>query len=811
MKAHPLVVALSFTLAATAAAFTVAAAGSQPALDLGVTWWMLAPAFLVAERFVSHVELRNQVFSISLSEAVLLIAVLTLAPELVVAARLLGSAPAIIHRRASFEKAFFNLALFALEASMAAVLFHRVFGSPEGNNSIWGLGALAVLVPVLVIAAIVAGLISKLDAERPPQLLVRMLVVQLATTSLALSLTVIGAAAVLDSATNIAYLLVIVTGTALALRAQTATAQRASNLQSIGRFSAQLIGLANTKDVLQVALEEAATVMRATDAAVLDVSNDRVEPVVLESTNDSEALVNRLTDLISDPIESAILLSDLDGFVDDDLDGVVAPLTVGGRRSLFVVWGASTEIGGFDADGVSLFESVVAQVQVALSRSVLIDQLEHDAHHDALTKLPNRRGFVAQTSEAGSDGALLMLDLDRFKDINDTLGHPTGDRALQLVASRLASVQGTTAILARLGGDEFALFDPEHGTIEAAAALAERLIAAIEQPIVFDDLSLRLGVSIGVALAPIDGNDAETLMGRADQALHESKRQQVGWQFYDRERDTNDPRRLDLLSSLRQAVSAQELDVWYQPKIRISNGEVVGAEALARWQHPRYGFVPPDEFIALAEGAGLMRDLTDAVFQRVVTDLQAWGDEGPASVAVNLSTRNLLDEQLPQRLDEMIQLAGLGRDRIAFEVTETSMMLDRDRVAGLLGELHHHLGFDIAIDDYGTGYSSLAYLRELPVNQLKIDRAFVTNLDLDEANEVIVRSTIDLGHNLGLTIVAEGVEREEELMLLGDLGCEFAQGYFISRPLPADQFLDWMRRPATQNTFTVRGASSTAE
>lgn len=810
MKPEPLVVGLGLAMACSAAVLTIATVGSQPALDLGTRWWILAPAFLIAERFVSHVELRNQVFSMSLSEAVLLIAVLTLAPEMVIAARLLGSAPAIITRRMHPEKLLFNIALFAFEASMASALFHLVFGSPREDAWAWGLGALSVLVSVVTIAAIVAGLISRLDTNRPQRLLVKMLVVQVATTSLALSLTVIGVAAVVESASNAGYLLVVLTGTAFALRSQTATTQRASDFQNVGRFSAQLLGLGSTKDVLQVALEEAVVVMRASNAAVLDASNERSEPVVLEATNDIEALMPRLTNLTSGPVESATLLSDLDGYADGDPDGLVAPLIVAGRQSRLVVWGSSTEIGGFDARSVSLFESMAGQVQVALSRAGLIDQLEHDAHHDALTKLLNRRGFVAQTSGELSCGALFMLDLDRFKDINDTLGHPTGDRALELVAARLDGVRTSDAILARFGGDEFALFDPHCMSADEAIAVAEGLIAAIEQPIVFDDLSLRLGVSIGVALAPIDGEDASSLLSHADQALHEAKRQQIGWQFYDRERDTNDPRRLDLLSGLRDAVNAREFDVWYQPKIRIADGAVIGAEALARWQHPRYGFVPPDEFIALAEGAGLMRDLTDAVFQRVVNDLQAWGDEGPASVAVNLSTRNLLDEQLPRRLDDMIQLAGIGRDRIAFEVTETSMMLDRDRVAGLLGELHYDLGFDIAIDDYGTGYSSLAYLRELPVNQLKIDRAFVTNLDLDEANEVIVRSTIDLGHNLGLTIVAEGVEREEELQLLGTLGCEYAQGYYISRPLPADRFIDWMRHSVNQTAVATQGPSSTA-
>lgn len=274
--------------------------------------------------------------------------------------------------------------------------------------------------------------------------------------------------------------------------------------------------------------------------------------------------------------------------------------------------------------------------------------------------------------------------------------------------------------------------------------------------------------------------------------MHLAKRRQSGWAFYRSEDDTNSPRRLELLASLRPAIEAAELEVWYQPKVRTETGAVVGLEALARWQHPRFGFVPPDEFIELAENAGLMRDLTEFVLSRVMADTAQRCARGLLlPVAVNLSTRNLLDDTLVDRLTELLTVNGIDATLISFEVTETAMMIDRERVIGVLQSIRDR-GFDLAVDDFGTGYSSLAYLRDLPIDELKIDRVFVTDVDIDSSNERIVRSTVELAHGFGLRVVAEGVERPGGLQTLRAIGCDEVQGYLIARPLPNDRLDRWL-------------------
>ncbi len=304
-------------------------------------------------------------------------------------------------------------------------------------------------------------------------------------------------------------------------------------------------------------------------------------------------------------------------------------------------------------------------------------------------------------------------------------------------------------MLGRLGGDEFAVFDPSCQNVHQAALLAKRLIDAIEQPIGFADVTLQVGASIGVALAPVNGNDLTILMKRADSAMYRAKHGQLGWEFYHPEDDKNAPRRLELLSALRDAIDARELEVWYQPKLSVDDRQIVGAEALARWNHSRYGQIPANEFIELAEGSGLMRELTNAILERVAADMERWNASGTGlPVAVNLSARNLLDQSLPQRVANLLDLGGVDPGLLSFEITETAIMLDRHRVAALLREFSA-LGISLAIDDYGTGYSSLAHLRELPLNVLKIDRSFVRDLDLDADNEIIVRSMINLAHSLG--------------------------------------------------------------
>ena len=420
--------------------------------------------------------------------------------------------------------------------------------------------------------------------------------------------------------------------------------------------------------------------------------------------------------------------------------------------------------------------------------------LQYQATHDALTGLSNRNFFIdhlrAEILSAegrNKPSALLLMDLDRFKEINDTIGHDNGDLLIKSATDRLKAVVGSSGIIARLGGDEFAVF-LTNGDRAAAVTLARDIMKAFEKPFILDDLPITSEVSIGIALFPEHG---DFLIRRAEVAMYLAKEEKTGYAVYAPEKDTYSPERLILLTDLRHAIEENELYLAYQPKIDIQSRAVNGVEALVRWQHPRLGLVPPDQFIGLAERTGLIKPLTLWVLNEALRQRHLWRQEGIAlSVAVNLSARNL-EPTLPEQISALLRSYDLPSEALQIEITEGSIMRDPVHAREILNHLSE-LGIKIAIDDFGTGYSSLAYLSKLPVDQIKIDRSFVMNLTADENAAVIVRSTIDLGHQLELEVIAEGVENEEIINRLRALGCDCAQGYYISRPLKAPELTTWL-------------------
>src|SRR5450759_3483431 len=421
-------------------------------------------------------------------------------------------------------------------------------------------------------------------------------------------------------------------------------------------------------------------------------------------------------------------------------------------------------------------------------------QAIHDSMHDALTGLPNRTLLADRLSQAlraarrdGTTAALLLIDLDRFKEINDTFGHHCGDLLLTQVGPRLTAVLREVDAVARLGGDEFAVLLPD---ITAAIGVADKLRAALESPFHIEGfdvegfdvegLDLDVEASVGVVLSGEHGADATTLQQRADIAMYVAKSQNLGVFAYDPVVDGHSPAKLALLGDLRRALGRNELVLHYQPKVSISTGDGIGAEALVRWQHPDRGLVPPDDFIPLAEHTGLIGPLTRHVLDSALGQIRAWADAGrPLQVAVNLSARNLLDERLPAMVAELLTVHGVPAALLELEVTEPG------RAQRLLEQLAR-LGVAISVDDFGAGYTSLGQLKDLPVSELKVDRSFVTTMTQDRSNALIVHSVVDLGHNLGLTIVAEGVETAEALTALAGVGCDVAQGYHLARPMPVD-------------------------
>jgi diguanylate cyclase (GGDEF)-like protein len=383
----------------------------------------------------------------------------------------------------------------------------------------------------------------------------------------------------------------------------------------------------------------------------------------------------------------------------------------------------------------------------------------------------------------------MLMDLDHFKEINDTLGHHQGDRLLQEVAARLRSTLRESDTVARLGGDEFGVL--LHGVADPARAarVAETLLERLHEPFAVDATTLQVGGSMGVACHPAHGDDVETLIQRADIAMYAAKESSAGHAVFDASQDHHSPRRLALAAELRGAIERSQLVLAYQPKAELQSGRIVGVEALARWEHPRLGTLNPSEFVPIAEQTGLIIALTASVLDAALERLAAWRALGhDVSVAVNLSARSFLDSGLADEIPALLAARGVPPERLELEITESMLMHDPVRARATLERLAA-IGVRLSVDDFGTGYSSLAHLKRLPVDTLKIDKSFVLDMAENGADEAIVRSMIELAHNLGMRVVAEGVESAATWMRLAALGCDLAQGFHLSRPLPADGLL----------------------
>ena len=410
---------------------------------------------------------------------------------------------------------------------------------------------------------------------------------------------------------------------------------------------------------------------------------------------------------------------------------------------------------------------------------------------------------LAMGRRNGTGSAVLLMDLDSFKEVNDTLGHHNGDRLLQEVSQRLQGTLRETDTLARLGGDEFAVLLPvaDKGSAESAA---HRLLESLHTAIDVQGLSVAVDASVGIAVAPTDGNSAQELLQRADVAMYLAKERREGVAVYSAELDTYSPDRLTLLSELRNAIEDEQLDLYFQPKGDVASGRLVGFEALLRWQHPVRGLITPEVFIPLAEHTGLIRELTPWVLRRALAAAQQWDDQDrQLPVAINVSVRNIVDDNFPDVVAGLLEDSQFPPSLLVLEITESSLMSDPNAALAVLRRLKT-LGIQLSIDDYGSGYSSLAYLQQLPVDELKIDRSFIRFVAEREKDRAIVRTTVELGHNLGLTVVAEGVEDAAVWDTLAGLHCDQLQGFYLSRPLPEAAVAGWIqayqtRRPPSQS------------
>ncbi len=811
---EPRVVARIFALATVVATACVAATLLLPDLTFSTRpapWWVLplvAIAFGVAEKTVFHFEFRREAISFSLSEVPTAFALVYLAPGPAIAARIIGSLAVISFQwRSRYFKLIFNAAVFALEMAIAYQVVRFAVGRWPGS----GVALLVALVPAAALATITGSLLITIAIALVEGNVRERLAGELRLSARMAPVNALVAAAVV-APTLISPWLVLLSATPLIafwglMQSYGRLEQRFRDLDDLHGFVGRVGHSLNLNDVATAAVNDIANLLRVQRAAVIVFGSDhRLRasvgtelPELPESADDIrwvDVLCLRRSQLLSVADCSALGFTGL-----AEIGGALcAPVRDGESVVGFIVVAERVGAQGhFRSTDIERLQTLSEQIAPNLRKALLHHRLEFEARHDALTGLPNRSSFeriveselaIDRTSAADEVAVVMMMDLDRFKEVNDTLGHHAGDVVLNNFAQRIKGLLGPNDVLARLAGDEFALL--AFRDLEAIHQMAEQLVDEARQPILIDGLDVVVTMSIGVAPVIGDVRDASTLLRQADIAMYTAKSRHTGYEVYSPEIDRRTPARLSMLGDLRNALERLDLQVFLQPKVDLASGTVIGVEALARWAHPRRGWVSPEDFVPLAEETGLIKQLTDQVLEESVAQLQRLRGLGHhLGLAVNLSTHDLLDELLPERVMRHLDRHDVDPTLLTLEITESSLLIDAPRARNTINRLNQH-GIRLSVDDFGTGYSSLSYLRHLPVSELKIDRSFVANVLFEEQDEVIVRSIIDLGHNLGMQVVAEGVETDEVLNRLKGFDCDVAQGFGICRPVPLDSFVAWL-------------------
>ncbi len=809
--------------AGTALLYVTQLQGLKPAgRDRPELWVVVALGVWAA--FAQPVPVRNRQFSLSvaLSEIPALVGVVFLAPGPALLAISCGHLAASAQRRLRPIKALTNWLLYVAGVALGILVYDRTIGrySPTSAHG-WAVTVLTIALINAVDLCLLLVLMAVVDPRwrRPP---LRSIGLQGGAGVAVCSGGGLVAVSLIWANTWGVVLFIAIAGAAdLAYRSTMISGQRYANLEKLYEFTRTLGSLVEAHDVIAMVLEEARAMVSAGSAELVVPLEARADGLAVRCTltGDGPAQIEQRSpfsplDIIA--CERGALMFGDGSKPEDDVviamaerglkEAMVAPLQrADPGAGYLLVTDRAFRHEGFKGADLRFFEALAANAGVALRSSKLLEQLrqeaavrQYQAQHDALTGLPNRALFVEQLAEALGESptesrvAVMLIDLDGFKEVNDTLGHHTGDAVLQAVAQRLAPLSAPNNLVARLGGDEFSVLLRDAPEDETIAVMADQVVDLIGQPLGVEGLLLDVRASLGVAVSAPLSQDASGLLRHADIAMYAAKGAGGGSHFYDRAEDHSTLRRLRLATELRRAIERNDLDVWYQPVVELGTGAVVSCEALLRWSHDQFGPISPVEFIPVAESAGLIDQLTWWVLETALLQAKTWRESFPGlSVAVNLSARSLMSLDISLRVDQALQSAAVAPTALTLELTESSAMADPQSSERALRDLQA-LGVNLSIDDYGTGFSSLSRLKHLPFQELKIDRSFVKEMIYNRGDEAIVRSTIELARNLGRTVTAEGVEDQATLQHLQSLGCHAAQGFFLARPLPAPQCEAWL-------------------
>jgi diguanylate cyclase (GGDEF)-like protein len=795
---------------------------NQPiTLSGDVVLLLLIAGFCLAELGLVHVEFRRQAYSYALAGLPLAMGLAFCGPRQVVGARIVGSLIAFLIQRPAAVKIVYNVTAYAFEAALDGFLLHLAWGTGHHLDLPHSLALAATVAAVdLLIGCLVLVVIKSqgatVDRTQIQSVLLPALAFSLTSTTLALmslitlmhgwlGVTLLSLSAVMAGVGHYSYQMLHRRHQALALVHDFVEHSKAAD--NLDELAARL--LTRTRRLLAAARTEVA-VFGDNEIFWLGVGEDDVLQTMPVAAGSPDWLLRRVLEQDEAILVKARTRDDglrrwLHTHAATEAMVVPLPLSEESRRGLLIVFDRLGEAQSFTAEDLTLLQTLAGHMSVALQNTQLVQRLRHEATHDVLTGLANRALLADNLDHAlaaPGRSAVMMLDLDRFKEVNDALGHPVGDELLKVIASRLTELLPPDATVARLGGDEFAILVPAADAYVETRILrlADQLLSVIGEPIELPDATLVTQASLGIAIAAT-GETAADVLRHADTAMYAAKNTHNRVVLYSAELDRGRAEKLALLADLQIALTRGELEMHYQPQLALDTGRITGVEALVRWQHPRLGLLGPDAFIPIAESGGLIDKLTLIVLEQATTQCQQWRDMGlDLSVAVNLSARNVTSPLICAAVTEALAHSVLPPDRLILEITESSIMGDPAQTVPALNSLIA-LGVSLSLDDFGTGYSSLAYLQRLPVKEIKIDRSFVLGLaepDGAHASEVLIRSIIALGKSLELTVVAEGVEDEATLQLLPRLGCNLAQGYHISRPQPPAELIPHLLAGSTK-------------